>query len=374
MGTMASSTHQFGVLDLIRAGLQDLDTARTLLDELRADGIDDDRLCLLMKTLEQTCEPDIALRNLVDIIKALQSQGRDFHQVITDDAGLVRLVTVLGVSDEMGKLMRFRPELRHGRSQRLMRKPSVQPRATPRACPRSGRCRPGRQSHAKSHETTRRSGDRATTDLQKTARRHHGAGRHRGRPNRNTTENQPGTVRSCRRGPGSALAIARNEVDGSEHVRFAIIGMGKLGARELNYVSDVDLIYVVEPADADTNGMTLNRVGTKMATTLQRVCQSVIMGVAEPTLWQIDGGLRPEGKDGPLVRKLESHKAYYEQWAENWEFQALLKARPVAGDPDLGQAYMDMTRPFVWTASKRDNFVYDCQQMRKRVEDSSPRP
>ena len=102
MGTMASSTHQFGVLDLIRAGLQDLDTARTLLDELRADGIDDDRLCLLMKTLEQTCEPDIALRNLVDIIKALQSQGRDFHQVITDDAGLVRLVTVLVVSDEMG--------------------------------------------------------------------------------------------------------------------------------------------------------------------------------------------------------------------------------------------------------------------------------
>lgn len=98
------------------------------------------------------------------------------------------------------------------------------------------------------------------------------------------------------------------------------------------------------------------------------------MGVAEPTLWQIDGGLRPEGKDGPLVRKLESHEAYYEQWAENWEFQALLKARPVAGDPDLGQAYMDMTRPFVWTASKRDNFVYDCQQMRKRVEDLIPAP
>ena len=96
---MASSTHQFGVLDLIRAGLQDLGAARTLLDELRADGIDDDRLCLLMKTLEQTCEPDIALRNLVDIIKALQSQGRDFHQVITDDAGLVRLVTVLGAPD-----------------------------------------------------------------------------------------------------------------------------------------------------------------------------------------------------------------------------------------------------------------------------------
>ena len=59
-----------------------------------------------------------------------------------------------------------------------------------------------------------------------------------------------------------ALAIARNEIEGSEHVRFTIIGMGKLGAQELNYVSDVDLIYVVEPADPDTNGMTLNRIGT----------------------------------------------------------------------------------------------------------------
>lgn len=159
-----------------------------------------------------------------------------------------------------------------------------------------------------------------------------------------------------------ALAIARHETEGSEHVRFTIIGMGKLGAQELNYVSDVDLIYVVEPADKDVDHQTLIRVGTKMGTMLQRVCQSAIMGVAEQPLWQIDGGLRPEGKDGALVRVLSSHKNYYEQWAENWEFQALLKARPVAGDPDLGQAYMDMTRPFVWSASKRKNFVYDCQK------------
>ena len=93
-----------------------------------------------------------------------------------------------------------------------------------------------------------------------------------------------------------ALAIARHEVDGSEHVRFAIIGMGKLGAQELNYVSDVDLIYVLEPADMDTNGMALSRIGTKMATTLQRVCQSVIMGVAEPTLWQIEVDYAPKAR------------------------------------------------------------------------------
>ena len=336
MGTMASSTHQFGVLDLIRAGLQDLDTARTLLDELRADGIDDDRLCLLMKTLEQTCEPDIALRNLVDIIKALQSQGRDFHQVITDDAGLVRLVTVLGVSDEMGKLMRFRPEL-------------VMAAA-------SDSCESHLYNHAqrRAHVLEAVGADpadnrmpkatkplaEAATALRQTYRKQLAAIMAQDATADDPIEIQPRISQELSdladAALEGALAIARNEVDGSEHVRFAIIGMGKLGARELNYVSDVDLIYVVEPADADTNGMTLNRVGTKMATTLQRVCQSVIMGVAEPTLWQIDGGLRPEGKDGPLVRKLESHKAYYEQWAENWEFQALLKARPVAGDPDLG--------------------------------------
>ncbi len=199
---MASSTHQFGVLDLIRAGLQDLDTARTLLDELRADGIDDDRLCLLMKTLEQTCEPDIALRNLVDIIKALQSQGRDFHQVITDDAGLVRLVTVLGVSDEMGKLMRFRPELvmaaasdsceshLYNHAQRrahVLEAVGADPvdSRTPKAS------KPLAEAATALRQTYRK--QLAAIMAQDTTAED---------PNRNPTENQPGTVRSCRRGPG----------------------------------------------------------------------------------------------------------------------------------------------------------------------------
>ena len=366
--------HKFGALDLIRAGLQDLDRARTLFDELHNDGIDGDRMRLLLATLEKACDPDIALSNLVDIIKVMQSQGKDFTNIIADENSFVRLITVLGVSDEMGKLMRFRPELVEA--------------AANDAC----------ESHLYNHEQRRvhvlksvgaDPNDHtmptaslplaeAATALRKTYRKQLAAIMAQDATANDPIEIQPriSTELSDLADAAleGALAIARHEVDGSEHVRFAIIGMGKLGAQELNYVSDVDLIYVVEPADMDTNGMALSRIGTKMATTLQRVCQSVIMGVAEPTLWQIDGGLRPEGKDGPLVRRLESHEAYYEQWAENWEFQALLKARPVAGDTDLGQAYMDMTRPFVWTASKRDNFVYDCQQMRKRVEDLIPNP
>lgn len=90
--------HKFGALDLIRAGLQDLDRARTLFDELHNDGIDDDRMRLLLATLEKACDPDIALSNLVDIIKAMQSQGKDFTNIIADENSFVRLITVLGVT------------------------------------------------------------------------------------------------------------------------------------------------------------------------------------------------------------------------------------------------------------------------------------
>lgn len=95
---MTSVQHKFGALDLIRAGLQGLDKARTLFDELHNDGIDDDRMRLLLTTLEKACDPDVALSNLVDIIKVMQSQGKDFTNIIADENSFVRLITVLGVT------------------------------------------------------------------------------------------------------------------------------------------------------------------------------------------------------------------------------------------------------------------------------------
>jgi glutamate-ammonia-ligase adenylyltransferase len=171
-----------------------------------------------------------------------------------------------------------------------------------------------------------------------------------------------------------ALAVARAElgeqVDG---VRLAVIGMGKTGGRELNYVSDVDVVYVCEPG-ARADGTPLEEdaalaAGARLATALQKVCSSAS---AEPALWPVDAALRPEGKQGPLVRTLASHLAYYERWAETWEFQALLKARPVAGDAELGRAYREAVSPFVWGAVSRANFVEDSQAMRRRVEDHVP--
>jgi glutamate-ammonia-ligase adenylyltransferase len=138
-------------------------------------------------------------------------------------------------------------------------------------------------------------------------------------------------------------------------INLAIIGLGKCGGRELNYVSDVDVVFVV--------GDDTDEAGIARATSIARE----VIATCTP-LWPVDTALRPEGKHGPLVRTLASHLAYYERWAKTWEFQALLKARPVAGDLALGAAYVDAISPLVWSAADRDGFVPDVQAMRRRVE------
>ncbi|GHG51271.1 glutamate-ammonia-ligase adenylyltransferase [Flavimobilis marinus] len=166
-----------------------------------------------------------------------------------------------------------------------------------------------------------------------------------------------------------ALAIARAEVDDAGRgARLTVLGMGKCGGRELNYVSDVDVIYVVEPGEGTDEAEAL-QVGARLAAGIGRACSAT---GAEPPLWPVDAALRPEGKDGPIVRTVASHLAYYERWAKTWEFQALLKARVVAGDRAVGQAYHDVIHPLVWQAVSRENFVVDSQAMRRRVEQNVP--
>ncbi|GAB7191266.1 bifunctional [glutamine synthetase] adenylyltransferase/[glutamine synthetase]-adenylyl-L-tyrosine phosphorylase [Kineococcus sp. NUM-3379] len=167
----------------------------------------------------------------------------------------------------------------------------------------------------------------------------------------------------------AGLAVARAELpDAGAGCRLAVLGMGKTGGRELNYVSDVDVVYVVEPADGTDREEAL-ATGARLAAGLQRACSQ---HTAEGSLWEVDPALRPEGKQGPLVRTLDSHVDYYRRWAKTWEFQALLKARPVAGDTALGAAYVAALRPMVWAASERDHFVDDVQAMRRRVEQNIP--
>lgn len=154
----------------------------------------------------------------------------------------------------------------------------------------------------------------------------------------------------------AALRVAEHTVCGDRTPpRLAVIAMGKCGARELNYVSDVDVIFVGERADTVTT-----RVASEM------------MRLASEAFFQVDAGLRPEGRSGELVRTVESHIAYYQRWAKTWEFQALLKARAAVGDAELGRRYLDALMPMVWVACEREDFVVEVQAMRRRVEQLVP--
>ncbi|MFF0299092.1 bifunctional [glutamine synthetase] adenylyltransferase/[glutamine synthetase]-adenylyl-L-tyrosine phosphorylase [Streptomyces sp. NPDC004562] len=169
----------------------------------------------------------------------------------------------------------------------------------------------------------------------------------------------------------AALALALATADApqdAEQCRLAVIAMGKCGGHELNYVSDVDVIFVGESADGADEGKAL-QAATRLASHMMRICSETTV---EGSIWPVDANLRPEGRNGPLVRTLSSHLAYYQRWAKTWEFQALLKARPVAGDLELGAEYVAALRPLVWKAAERDNFVADVQKMRRRVIENIP--
>ena len=166
----------------------------------------------------------------------------------------------------------------------------------------------------------------------------------------------------------ASLALARAEVPGHEIARLGIVAMGKCGAGELNYLSDVDVIFVAEPVDGASEAEAL-QVATALA---QRLMNVTVAHTAEGAIWEVDAGLRPEGKAGALVRTLASHRDYYERWAKTWEFQALLKARAAAGDTALAAAFVADTREGVWSVSRRPDFVADVQAMRRRVEENIP--
>lgn len=155
----------------------------------------------------------------------------------------------------------------------------------------------------------------------------------------------------------AAYRIALGRV-GDQRPRLAVIAMGKCGGDELNYVSDVDVIFVAAE-DEDL------AAGTTVAAALMEICGHVA--------WPVDAALRPEGGRGPLVRTLASHLVYYQRWARTWEFQALLKARPVAGDAGVGKAWLASLQPLIWHAAERPEAVEDVRAMRRRIIDQVPR-
>jgi glutamate-ammonia-ligase adenylyltransferase len=158
-------------------------------------------------------------------------------------------------------------------------------------------------------------------------------------------------------------------------VPFAVIGMGKLGGQELNYSSDIDLMFVcadeVIPATHDSPPLARGQALTTPEYS-HKLAEFIVNALSKNTqnghLFRVDMRLRPEGRFGALVRTLSSYRTYYESWAEPWEQQALLKARPVAGDTRLGDAFQAMITPFVYRRSVTSDFVGAIRRNKERIE------
>ena len=133
--------------------------------------------------------------------------------------------------------------------------------------------------------------------------------------------------------------------EGDAPCRFAVIGMGKLGGYELNFSSDIDLIFVYSD-DARTD------IGNENSEYFSRLCEFIIKAMSEITsdgyVFRVDIRLRPESSAGVIIRSMESYESYYEGWGDLWERQALIKARPVAGDMAFGDEFIRMIQPFVY--------------------------
>jgi len=157
---------------------------------------------------------------------------------------------------------------------------------------------------------------------------------------------------------------------------FCVIGLGKLGGQELNYSSDVDVIFVYseEGSVFKTPPRPKEEMGRGMANHpyFLRLAESMIAEIGKMTpdgaLFRIDLRLRPEGKTGPLARSLASYENYYAQWGQTWERMMLIKARPVAGAASLGAEFLEMVQSFRYPRSLNPRTLREVAAVKKRIE------
>ncbi|WP_064457905.1 bifunctional [glutamine synthetase] adenylyltransferase/[glutamine synthetase]-adenylyl-L-tyrosine phosphorylase [Streptomyces hygroscopicus] len=356
---------------LLRHGFTDASAAQRLLDAPELSAVRSDSV--LLEALGATADPDLALRGLVRLVEALPEEEKGgpeenggqragsrqalLDTLVTAKPLRDRLLGVLGASEALGDHLVRHPQDWHALV--TYESADLHP-TTPEfeqalaegvwGSPGAGLPRADalRVAYRRALLAIAARDVCGTTDITQTAAE--------------LADLATATLRA-------ALEIAAEErPQDAAACRLAVIGMGKCGGRELNYVSDVDVIFVAEAVEGVQEDEAV-RAATRLASRLMRVCSDVTV---EGTIWPVDANLRPEGRNGPLVRTLSSHLAYYQRWAKTWEFQALLKARPVAGDGALGQAYVDALAPMVWQAAERENFVPDVQQMRRRVVENIP--
>ncbi|MBC7963499.1 MAG: bifunctional [glutamate--ammonia ligase]-adenylyl-L-tyrosine phosphorylase/[glutamate--ammonia-ligase] adenylyltransferase [Steroidobacteraceae bacterium] len=169
--------------------------------------------------------------------------------------------------------------------------------------------------------------------------------------------------------------------DGLREAEMTVIGMGKLGGRELNFSSDIDIIYFYESDKGETAGVESSSGARKGVVSLhsffnklgEMVSKALSQVTEDGFVFRVDVGLRPEGKSGDMAVSLRSAEIYYESWGQSWERTAMLKARPVAGSLELGEQLLKMLQPFVYRKYLDYNLIEDMKQMKQKIDASLAR-
>lgn len=299
---------------------------------------------VMLKMLSEAADPAQALRCLADLVT---HQPDMFALVRRDDAWLSRVVAVSGTSRPLGELLaRHRDAL-----EAVHTLEPLNVEVTIAAVTRAVVANEGIDAQAAGIAAIRR---RATADI--------------------AARDLTGVV-SLEAVTGELSALAQSVLTGALQgvqqrrdsepaVRIAVIGMGKLGGYELNYVSDVDVLFVHEPVNGIDDETASREANLVLSQLLELLNRSTTMGRA----YEIDPTLRPEGRSGALSRRLDAYVAYWERWAKTWEFQSLLKARPVAGDEALGAQFIEASEPFVWPEVLNPEVIAEIRAMKGRIE------
>ena len=177
------------------------------------------------------------------------------------------------------------------------------------------------------------------------------------------------------------LPLFTGEGDATHEAEMTVIGMGKLGGRELNFSSDIDIIYFHDANQGETTGVEsgsgakrgvislhafFNKLGELVSKALSQVTE-------DGFVFRVDVGLRPEGKSGDMAVSLRSAELYYESWGQSWERTAMLKARPVAGSLGLGERLLKTLQPFIYRKYLDYNLIDDMKQMKQKIDASLAR-
>ncbi len=169
--------------------------------------------------------------------------------------------------------------------------------------------------------------------------------------------------------------------NGPQPADMTVIGMGKLGGNELNFSSDIDIIYFYESDNGETSGVKDSSGDTKGVISLhaffnklgEMISKALSLVTEDGFVFRVDVGLRPEGKSGDMAVSLRSAEIYYESWGQSWERTAMLKARPVAGSLELGEQLLKTLQPFVYRKYLDYNLIEDMKYMKQKIDASLTR-